>query len=93
MQRNTYEYGKRLGKEVINKANGKDFLTNMHAWNKVRAMLREDAGYEDNETYSNLNNQGYKNSSFQVEIENSKKKLDNEIIPSFRKGFYDGLTE
>jgi hypothetical protein len=88
-----YQYGKRLGKESITKEKGKQFLKNSRfQWKKVNAILRELAGYEDTETYSNFTNEGYKPSSFRKEKENSKEILNNTVIPSFRKGFYEGLN-
>jgi len=88
-----YDYGKRLGKESMEKENGKKFLkNNQYQWKKVNAILREIAEYEDTETYSNFHNEGYKPSSFRKEKENSKEKLNNIVIPSFRKGFYEGLN-
>lgn len=88
-----YDYAKRLGEESMEKKNGKQFLkNNRYQWKKVNAILREIAGYEDTETYSNFYNEGYKPSSFRKEKENSKEVLNNTVIPSFRKGFYEGLN-
>jgi hypothetical protein len=88
-----YQYGKRLGKEAKNKPNGKQFLKNASfQWGKVKAMLRELSGYEDNKHYSNLNPQGYQSDSFRIETKNSETTLKNEVIPSFRKGFYEGIN-